>query len=134
MGVRVWAASPESVELRAPLGPNINHQDTVFGGSASAVAILSAWALIHVRLKAQSMNGRIVIYRNAMLYESPITDAFSAVATIPDEAVWPRLVAALNRNRMARIAVPSTLFCDGRKVGQFEGEFVVLPETARHGM
>jgi thioesterase domain-containing protein len=42
MAVEVQAATPVCVRLCAPLAPNINHRETVFGGSASAVAILAA--------------------------------------------------------------------------------------------
>jgi hypothetical protein len=35
MGVKVVQADPQCVVLTAPLAPNINHRDTVFGGSAS---------------------------------------------------------------------------------------------------
>lgn len=129
MGVRVLAASLERVELSAPLGPNINHQDTVFGGSASAVAILSAWSLIHVRLKSKGVGGRIVIYKNTMHYEKPITNAFTATAAMVDDAAWSRLFATLNRKKMARIAVSSILTCDGERVGHLEGEFVVFSEA-----
>lgn len=45
MGVEVQEADWNGVTLRAPLAPNNNHRETVFGGSASAVAILAAWAL-----------------------------------------------------------------------------------------
>ena len=45
MGVRVLAASPESVVLSAPIEPNVNHRETVFGGSAAAVATLAAWTV-----------------------------------------------------------------------------------------
>jgi thioesterase domain-containing protein len=44
MAVEVRAATAEGVEIYAPLAPNINHRDTVFGGSASAVAILTTWS------------------------------------------------------------------------------------------
>ena len=40
MGVRVKDATPARVELTAPLAPNVNHHDSVFGGSAAAVATL----------------------------------------------------------------------------------------------
>lgn len=46
MEVAVVQVQPEGVILSAPLAPNINHRDTVFGGSASAVAILAAWSLL----------------------------------------------------------------------------------------
>lgn len=39
MAVRVKLATPERVELSAPLAPNVNDHETVFGGSA--VALLS---------------------------------------------------------------------------------------------
>src|SRR5581483_6434170 len=51
MGVRVRAASPERVELAAPLAPNINHHETLFGGSGAAIATLSAWTLVNIRLR-----------------------------------------------------------------------------------
>lgn len=127
MEVRVRAASNENVILFAPLAPNINHRDTVFGGSASAVAILSAWCLLFVRLKIQAQSGRVIIHKNSMLYEKPISGGFTAIAQSPDEKAWLKLVDALKRNRMARITVTSTRDCDGQKVGQLEGEFVVLP-------
>ncbi|MDO9050525.1 MAG: YiiD C-terminal domain-containing protein [Methylotenera sp.] len=38
----------DSVTLRALLAPNVNHSSTIFGGSASAVAILVAWSLGYV--------------------------------------------------------------------------------------
>ena len=58
MDVTVVEASPHQVVLSAPLAPNINHRDTVFGGSASAVAILAAWSMLHLRLSAQGLGSR----------------------------------------------------------------------------
>lgn len=127
MEVEVRNASSENVVLFAPLAPNINHRDTVFGGSASAIAILSAWCLLFVRLKRQAQSGRIIIRRNSMLYEKPISGGFTAIAQSPDEKAWLKVVDALKRNRMARVAVISILECDGQTVGKLEGEFVVLP-------
>jgi thioesterase domain-containing protein len=43
MRVGVVTVDAGTVVLRAPLEPNINHRETVFGGSASALAILAAW-------------------------------------------------------------------------------------------
>ena len=68
MEVTVVEASPHQVVLSAPLAPNINHRDTVFGGSASAVAILAAWSMLHLRLSAEGLGSRLVIQRNTMDY------------------------------------------------------------------
>ena len=50
MQVSVESATSESVVLAAPLAPNTNHKLTAFGGSVSALGILAAWSLLHVRL------------------------------------------------------------------------------------
>src|SRR5688500_6546081 len=79
MQVVVHEATDERVVLEAPLTPNINHRETVFGGSASAVAILSAWALLYVRLHAEGLQKtRVVIQRNTMTYSRPMYGDFSA--------------------------------------------------------
>jgi thioesterase domain-containing protein len=64
MQVSVVSISDEKLVLSAPLAPNINHRDTVFGGSASAIAILAAWSLLHTRLLKAGISSRLVIQRN----------------------------------------------------------------------
>lgn len=127
LGVVVRNAAPAGVVVEAPLEPNVNHSGTVFGGSASAVAVLAAWALVEVRLEEAGQPGRIVIRRSGMDYERPITGAFQATAQAPDEREWSRLLQTLERGRMGRIAVRSVLTCDGERVGELEGEFAVIP-------
>ena len=127
MAVEVRSATPEGVELFAPLAPNINHRDTVFGGSASAVAILAAWCALYVRMRSEQRAGRIVIRRNKMSYERPITGDFTAASAPPDTAAWARAIATLGKGRPARVHVTATLECAGQRVGVLEGEFVVLP-------
>src|SRR5512143_2012299 len=126
MGVEVLEATVNGVKLAAPLSPNINHRETVFGGSASAVAILSAWSLLYLRLKNENINSRIVIQRNTMIYELPITDIFTASTDVPDPADWLKFLVTLKRKNRARIKIKSVLHCNNKKVGEFEGDFVAL--------
>jgi thioesterase domain-containing protein len=127
MAIEVREATPQGVTLYAPLAPNINHRDTVFGGSASAVAILAAWSVLYVRMQAEDLVGRIVIRRNTMSYERPIAAGFTASASAPGDDAWVTLVATLGRRRPARIRVNSVLESEDLQVGALEGEFVVLP-------
>jgi thioesterase domain-containing protein len=124
MEVEVVEATDNGVTLAAPLAPNINHRETVFGGSASAVAILSAWTLMYLRLKNEQLNVRIVIQRNTMTYERPITGTFTASAVIPDATAWRRFVDTLKRKSRGRFTVHSILHRHAEKVGEFEGDFV----------
>ncbi|CAN7160703.1 YiiD C-terminal domain-containing protein [Phenylobacterium sp. LjRoot219] len=126
MQVSVAAISPDAVSLGAPLRPNINHKSTVFGGSASALAILSAWSLVHLKLVAEGVQAELVIQSNRMDYAAPITSDFTATATLADGADWARFATTLARRRRARIRVASVLACNGAVNGKFEGEFVAL--------
>ncbi|MBD3258762.1 thioesterase, partial [candidate division GN15 bacterium] len=108
MAVSVVAANPGEVVLRAPLEPNINHRGTVFGGSASTLAILAAWSLVHTRLRGEGLDSRVVIQRNTMDYDRPIPEAFTARSELERPAGWDRFVRLLTRRGKARIGVVST--------------------------
>ncbi len=126
MAVAVVAATPQVVRLTAPLAPNTNHHGTVFGGSASAVAVLAAWGLLHVALADASINADLVVQNSNMSYELPITGEFSAEAIAPAPEKWQRFTATLMKYRRARISIGAVLKCDELKVGGFEGEFVAV--------
>jgi thioesterase domain-containing protein len=126
MAVEVRTASPQGVLLAAPLAPNINHRDTVFGGSASAVAILSAWALLHVSLLEANIKARLVIQKNSMSYDLPMPTDFTAETAAPEPEKWQRFLATLQKHKRARISIQSVLNCEGHEVGKFEGDFVAI--------
>ena len=126
MGVQVLSATPDAVRLAAPLAPNLNHRETVFGGSASALAILAAWTLLHVRLEAEGINARLVIQRNNMHYEKAMAGTFYAVALAPETVAWKKFTHTLERKRRARIRTGSVLECGGVRAGELEGEFVAF--------
>jgi thioesterase domain-containing protein len=126
MEVSVISCTEQTVVLSAPLAPNINHRETVFGGSASAVAILAAWSLLHTRLRDADIEARLVIQRNSMNYELPIQGTFTASSLLEEPAHWASFVRLLSRKGKARIAVTARLEYDGQIVGRFTGEFVAL--------
>jgi thioesterase domain-containing protein len=126
MQVSVVEASPERVVLSAPLAPNINHRETVFGGSASAVAILACWSLLHLRLGGAGLVSRLVIQRNTMNYALPIAGAFTATAALPSPDGWASFVRTLERKGRARIKAAAVIEHGGQAACHFEGEFVAL--------
>src|SRR4051812_10294397 len=126
MQVAVREVAETQLVLAAPLAPNINHRDTLFGGSASAIAILAAWSLLHVRLRRAGLHSRLVIQSNTMHYDLPIAGDFIARASLPDAAVWDAFARMLTRKGRGRIQVASVLEFEGRACGRLEGEFVAL--------
>lgn len=130
MAVSVIGTDDESVTLRAPLGPNTNHHHTVFGGSASAVAMLAAWSLLHIRLERAGVAATLVIRRNTMDYEAPITGSFEARAGLVGPGDWEAFSTALERRGKARIMASTALLQEGRVVARFSGEFAALRPPA----
>ncbi len=131
MGVRVRMATLEWVQLSAPLGPNVNHNETIFGGSAAALATLSAWALLHLRIARAGLHARLVIQRSSMEYERPIPGDFDAVCRFCDEIAWERFRTTLVRRGRARLTLPAHLVYDAQRMATFEGDFVGLLSTPK---
>ena len=133
MHVGVVAADANGVVLQAPLAPNINHRETVFGGSASALAILAAWSLLQVRVMAAGLAPRLVIQRNTMDYELPIAGTFQARSALAEPGHWTQFTHMLAHKGKARIAVNSVLEIDGQPAGRFSGDFVAISAPGMPG-
>jgi thioesterase domain-containing protein len=126
MGVRVRLATLQQVQLAAPLVPNLNHNETVFGGSAAALATLSCWALLHLRVAGAGLRARLVIQRSSMAYERPIPGDFDAVCRFSDELAWERFRGMLVRRGRGRLTLAAHLVHDAQRMAGFEGDFVGL--------
>lgn len=126
MDVHVLEANSTRVKLSAPLAPNINHRETVFGGSVSALAILSAWSLLHVRTTEQAIQARLVIQKNTMQYDLPIFGTFTASCAFNDEVVWEKFIRLLQRRKRARISLSAAVAYEDELAGVFSGDFVAL--------
>nr|WP_163697704.1 thioesterase domain-containing protein [Adonisia turfae]NEZ55815.1 thioesterase [Adonisia turfae CCMR0081] len=126
MAVAVASINDSGVLLSAPLAPNINHRNTVFGGSISTLAILSAWTFVHVQLKTLNIPSRIVIQSNSLEYTNPATGDVQARCFSPDSNVWQCFINTLTKRGKGRISLSSEVYSNGLLVGQFHGKYVAL--------
>jgi len=129
MAISVVRADAETVLLQAPLAPNINQHGTMFGGSASAIAILAAWSLLHIRLHLAGRPAGIVIQRSTMDYLRPIHgDVLARAAYPPETPEWDQFLRMLTRKGKGRLELAATLEREGEVVGRLLGEFVAFSE------
>jgi thioesterase domain-containing protein len=127
MAVRAVAVDVETVVLTAPLQPNINHQRTVFGGSACALATLAAWGLLYTRLQSEQKRADLVIQRNSMEFERPLAGRFFARAELDDPQRWSQFLDTLDRRGKARIRIVARLWQEEREIAaRFSGDFVAV--------
>jgi thioesterase domain-containing protein len=115
-----------TLRLSAPLGPNVNHRGTAFGGSLSALAILGGWGVLYLALGERAARVRIVIQRSAVDFDAPAEGDFSATATLPPAEAWDRFLLTLERRGRARVVVPGEVSCGAVRVARFEGTYVAL--------
>ena len=126
IGVRVLESSHEQVRIEAPLGPNVNHRSTAFGGSVAALAILTGWALVHTSLTREGSSARTVIQESSMRYDAPIAAAFTAVCEAPEPEAWARFTRTLARRGRARIRLAVRVESAGVVAARGEAAYVAL--------
>ena len=125
MAVRVLEAG-HRVVLEAPLGPNVNHRSTAFGGSVAALAILAGWTLTDLRLRRDGIGARTVIQTSSVRFDAPIEGPFLASCGPVDPDGWARLCRALERRGRGRIKIQVEIRAAGELAGVFEGAYVAL--------
>ncbi len=126
LGAAVELYDGNSIRLAAPLGPNLNHRGTAFGGSLSALAVLSAWALLHLNLGERGIASRLVVQRSTLDFHAPVDGDFTATSTLPAPAQWNRFLATLERHGRARVTVTSLIACASALGASHEGTYVAL--------
>lgn len=130
LGAHLLEAGPGGVRLVAPLGPNLNHRGTVFGGSLSALAILSGWTWLFVNLQGEGFEGRIVIQSNTMDYVAPAEGEFTATCHAPSQERWTHFTDMLRERGKGRLALAADVTVGGRLVAAFQGKYVAVGGVA----
>ena len=126
MGVEVVRADTGGVVLTAPLGPNLNHEASGFGGSISALAILAGWTLLHVTVGADVEGARIVIQRSEIDFISPATGRLEARCPPAAAEPWERFCESVARKGRGRVRLGSSVESEGELCALFRGQYAVL--------
>jgi thioesterase domain-containing protein len=126
LGAAVESYDGKSIILSAPLAPNLNHRNTAFGGSISALGILSGWTLLFLKLKEAGIRNRLVIQKSSFDFQDPIDDDFRATCTLPDWDAWGKFINTLTRHGRARITVRSRIEDSSGIGGTHEGVYVAV--------
>ena len=126
LGAVVESYDGTTVCLWAPLAPNLNHRNTAFGGSISALGILSGWTLIFLKLRETGIRNRLVIQKSSFDFKDPIDNDFNATCTLPDLKTWEKFIQTLTRHGRARITVRSRIENSSGIGGTHTGVYVAI--------
>ncbi|MDX8388155.1 MAG: YiiD C-terminal domain-containing protein [Ghiorsea sp.] len=126
LGADIKSYDGDSIAISAPLDKNINHRGSGFGGSLSALAILSGWALLFIKMKELGLQTKLVIQSSSFEFTNPVVDDFETVCSLPPIKKYERFLKTLNKHGRARITVDSEVFCNGLSCGIHRGVYVAV--------
>ena len=126
MEVSVRSATEKRVELDVPLVPNLNHEQTAFGGSISACGILAGWGLLWVMTQQRDPQPRLVIANSSTKYIRPIAANFEVVCDAPAETLLRQFDDNLAALGKAKLNLRSELYCEGKIAAVHDGVYVAM--------
>jgi thioesterase domain-containing protein len=77
--------SLDSIQVSAPLEPNINIHGTGFAGSIYSIGILTGWALATHTMDELDMIADLVVGKAEIRYRAPVTSALICRSSCSDE-------------------------------------------------
>lgn len=95
MQFQIASLDAESIEVIAPLAPNLNVHGTAFAGSIYSLAILAGWALATHIVEEAGADADVVVARAKIAYRTPIADGLRCV-TRATKAEREAFIAGLN--------------------------------------
>ncbi|HEY1772257.1 MAG TPA: YiiD C-terminal domain-containing protein [Gammaproteobacteria bacterium] len=128
MQVKVATLDDTGLTLTAPLGPNINHERTAFGGSLASLMTLACWGYLWA-LMDKGHGLRIVVKDAQLEYLRPVTGTLEAHCAPADAEALQRFRDTLARRGKARIGLKAEMQQDGTVAARYTGGFAVIRES-----
>jgi len=107
-GIRVIAAEPTQVILRAPLEVHRNPHGTGFGGSQVSLCTLAGYVLAHEVARSLGLSVDVVVQRSRMEYKRPVRGDLLIAAT-PSAFDAKAVADSFRRRKLGIIRVQARL-------------------------
>jgi len=117
-GHRRGGADADASRWRRRSSPTSTTATTVFGGSAAAVAILSAWGLLFVACARSIPTPRSSSSGTRCVTSARSPGAFTASSFLADPGAWDRFVTTYRRRKLARVSVSPCCAARANQVGE----------------
>ncbi len=125
MGIQDLQIQDYKLTLKLPLSPNINHKQTMFGGSLYAAGALACYGLFLAGLRGQSiLTNDIVISEGGMKYMAPVDRDAIIQAQWNSEAEMKKFFQSLKAKSKARVLMRAQVLLGDQVCAEFSGHFV----------
>jgi len=127
MQLEIAAWDGESLQMRAPLLPNVNDKGCAFGGSLVSVMTLACWSLIKLAADAREVACDIYVQDSSVRYLAPVWDDFTAVSRLAGNSPGDGFFGTLQSRGRARLSACCEIrLADGTIACTLEARFVAL--------
>jgi thioesterase domain-containing protein len=131
--LQISAWDGATLEMRAPLAPNINDKGCAFGGSLASVMTLACWALIKLAADERGVRCDIYVQDSSLRYLAPVWQDFGALAHLVENQPQDLFFDTLAARGRARVTVHCDVRgADGAVACSLDARFVAIapPATA----
>ena len=126
----VLAYDEQTIRMKAPLQPNLNHQLTAFGGSVCTLAILASWTLLNFAMREVITPSQLVIQGSDMKFLKPIRSEFEAISSLPSSQKYYYFLESIQKHKKGRITLQAEVRAEGILAATHQGTYVGFAEQA----
>lgn len=105
MQLKVPRYTGDTIEMTAPLAPNINDKGCAFGGSMASLLTLAGWGLIELGLRAEGFDCDVYIGDSQLRYHAPVWSELRGSARFVEAGAMQALLASLRERGKGRADV-----------------------------
>ncbi len=129
MSMQITDFSNDILTVQAPLMNNINDKGSVFGGSSSALMIISAWSLIKLSCDRNFIEADIVIHKNETHWNKAMYQDLIIVASFIDGYNFTRIKEKIKKGRHQRIDCEIKLVNTENVIfSTMKAKYVIIPQ------
>lgn len=127
MGIRDLQITDGKLSLTLPIQPNVNHKQTMFGGSLYSSGAVACYGLFLSGLREHAITtNNIVISEGQMKYMAPVDQDARIEAQWNSDKERTQFFAALGAKKKARVLMRAQVFIANKLCAEFSGQFVAL--------
>jgi thioesterase domain-containing protein len=129
MGLELTKFDGNELQSFAPLSHNINDKGSVFGGSSSALMIITAWSLIKLNCEKNDIEADIVIHKNNTKWHKASYEDLTIKAVFKQGYDFDEIKSIIENNRHQRIDCQIELVNkDNVKFSTMTANYVIIPK------
>jgi len=132
MSMEIVKYSDNTLTVHAPLANNINDKGSVFGGSSSALMIISAWSLIKLSCDAHAINADIVIHKNETHWNKALYQDLIIVASFVEAYDFTKIKEKVSNGKHQRIECEIKLVnADNVLFSTMKAKYVIIAQNKK---